>query len=87
MLQKVVFSTIKMVDHAEENAVLTSEAILLSIAALYVILLLSYLLQRRKIRFIHETIVSVVLGMCIGLILLFVDKDRQISKMVSLTTP
>ncbi|KAJ3336216.1 monovalent cation:H+ antiporter, CPA1 (nhx1), partial [Kappamyces sp. JEL0680] len=65
----------------EENAY-TSEAILLSIASLYVILLLSYLLQRRQIRFIHETIVSVLLGMFIGL-LLYLTGSKNISKMVT----
>ena len=37
-------------------------ALLLSILLLYFILILSYLLQRRNIKNVHETVVSICLG-------------------------
>ncbi|KAI9004226.1 Sodium/hydrogen exchanger family-domain-containing protein [Gaertneriomyces semiglobifer] len=43
-------------------------SILLLITLLFIILLTSYFLQLKKIRFIHETVVSIFLGLVIGLV-------------------
>ncbi|KAL2912046.1 monovalent cation:H+ antiporter, CPA1 (nhx1) [Polyrhizophydium stewartii] len=46
-----------------------SWAILILISILFVILFTSYLLQRWQIRFIHETVVSILLGSLVGAII------------------
>ncbi|KNC97506.1 sodium/hydrogen exchanger 3 [Spizellomyces punctatus DAOM BR117] len=43
-------------------------ALLIYVSLLFVILLTSYYLQSKKIRFIHETVVSIVLGLMVGLV-------------------
>ncbi|KAJ3039722.1 monovalent cation:H+ antiporter, CPA1 (nhx1) [Rhizophlyctis rosea] len=54
----------------------TAWAILLLISLLLVILLTSYYLQLKKIRVIHETVVSIVLGMVVGLVVHFAITKR-----------
>ncbi|KAJ1913737.1 monovalent cation:H+ antiporter, CPA1 (nhx1) [Mycoemilia scoparia] len=46
---------------------ISSQALLILITLLILTLLVSYTLQRRKIRIIHETVVSIVAGMAVGL--------------------
>ncbi|KAJ1674636.1 monovalent cation:H+ antiporter, CPA1 (nhx1) [Spiromyces aspiralis] len=48
---------------------ISSQALLILISLLILTLLVSYTLQRRKIRIIHETVVSIVAGMAVGLCL------------------
>ncbi|KAJ3297654.1 monovalent cation:H+ antiporter, CPA1 (nhx1) [Borealophlyctis nickersoniae] len=68
-------------DLAEElNA--TAWAILILISLLFIILLTSYYLQVKKIRFIHETVVSIVLGLVVGLAMRFSGVEA-IQQMVS----
>ena len=46
-----------------------SWAILIMISVLFTILLISYYLQLKRIRFIHETLVSIILGATVGCII------------------
>lgn len=57
--------------HETDNLTSTAWAILLLISLLLVILLTSYYLQLRKIRIIHETVVSIVLGLVVGMVVHF----------------
>ena len=58
-------------------------SLLLSILCLYFILILSYLLQRRRIRVIHETVISIILGMMIGAIISTSTTNKDVMKLVS----
>ncbi|KAI8927559.1 Sodium/hydrogen exchanger family-domain-containing protein [Entophlyctis helioformis] len=51
---------------ATQEEISASWAILILISILVTILLTSYVLQRRQIRFIHETVVSILLGSLVG---------------------
>lgn len=65
-----------------EEEVDTSLAILILLSLLFIILIISYILQRKQIRIIHETVVSIILGMAVGLILSFTS-SKGINKMVT----
>ncbi|KAJ8327792.1 monovalent cation:H+ antiporter, CPA1 (nhx1) [Batrachochytrium dendrobatidis] len=56
---------------ATQEEVSTSWALLILVSILVCILLTSYYLQRRQIRFIHETVVSIFLGSLVGAVIRF----------------
>ncbi|KAJ3209416.1 monovalent cation:H+ antiporter, CPA1 (nhx1) [Dinochytrium kinnereticum] len=65
-----------------ESEVMLSWAILILISLLFIILLTSYYLQLRKIRFIHETVVSIFLGIVVGLAIRLSD-SKSLQNMVT----
>ncbi|KAI8851407.1 Sodium/hydrogen exchanger family-domain-containing protein [Chytridium lagenaria] len=65
-----------------EQEVMLSWAILILISLLFMILLTSYYLQLRKIRFIHETVVSIFLGIVVGLAIRLSD-SKALQDMVT----
>ncbi|KAJ3272546.1 monovalent cation:H+ antiporter, CPA1 (nhx1) [Terramyces sp. JEL0728] len=67
-----------------EEEVNTSVAILLLLTLLYCILWTSYVLQRKQIRIIHETVVSIFLGMSVGLIIRLLSTSN--SQIIGLVT-
>jgi sodium/hydrogen exchanger-like protein 6/7 len=58
-----------MISRAASNEIDTAVAILILLAMLFFITMTSYVLQRLQIRVIHEAVVSISLGMLVGLIL------------------
>ncbi|KAI8805081.1 Sodium/hydrogen exchanger family-domain-containing protein [Cladochytrium replicatum] len=66
--------------HAEE--IISTWAILILISLLFITLLTSYYLQRKRIKFIHETVVSIFLGLVVGLVIRLIpspDLQRMVS--------
>jgi sodium/hydrogen exchanger-like protein 6/7 len=63
----------------------SSVAILILLSMLLLILMISYFLQRKRIRIIHETVVSIFLGMIVGAIIRYSadSLDDGIVKMVT----
>ncbi|KAJ3129913.1 monovalent cation:H+ antiporter, CPA1 (nhx1) [Nowakowskiella sp. JEL0407] len=62
--------------------IISSWAILILISLLFATLFTSYYLQRRKIKFIHETVVSIFLGLFVGLVIRLLptpDLQRMVS--------
>jgi solute carrier family 9 (sodium/hydrogen exchanger), member 6/7 len=65
-----------------EDEANSSTAIFIMLSMLFFILITSYFLQRKKIRMVHETVVSIILGMIVGAIIRFTS-DSGIIKMVT----
>lgn len=61
--------------YAQAQEFYSSWAILIFISLLAITLIASYILQLKKIRFLHETLVAVFLGMFVGIIIRVVDND------------
>lgn len=61
--------------YAQAQEFYSSWAILIFISLLAITLFASYLLQLKKIRFLHETFVAMFLGMFVGLIIRIMDND------------
>ncbi len=60
-----------MISNPTKEEATYAESLLILTAILFMILLISYYLQLRKIRFIHETVVSIFLGAIVGAIISF----------------
>ncbi|KAI9340664.1 Sodium/hydrogen exchanger family-domain-containing protein [Zopfochytrium polystomum] len=69
-------------DSVVNQEILSSWAILILISLLFITLLTSYYLQRRKIRFVHETVVSIFLGIIVGLAIRLSD-SKAIQDMIT----
>ncbi|KAI8593568.1 Sodium/hydrogen exchanger family-domain-containing protein [Geranomyces variabilis] len=67
----------------EKDAIWATGALLIYVSMLFVILLVSYYLQVKRIRVIHETVVSIVLGLVIGLIVFLTPSGDSLSEMVT----
>ncbi|KAI8918566.1 Cation/H+ exchanger, partial [Powellomyces hirtus] len=50
---------------------------------LFVILMTSYYLQSKRIRFIHETVVSIILGLVIGLVVYLAPSGEKLSDLIT----
>jgi sodium/hydrogen exchanger-like protein 6/7 len=60
----------------------TTWALLILISLLIIILCVSYFLQRHRIQFIHESVISIMLGLLVGLIIRLSPVDLEIKSML-----
>ncbi|KAJ3388987.1 monovalent cation:H+ antiporter, CPA1 (nhx1) [Lobulomyces angularis] len=69
--------------HKDDIEIETTWTLFIFIALLFSILWVSYFLQRNRIRVIHETVVSIFLGMFVGLVIRLYPSDHVIQYLVT----
>ncbi|TPX60708.1 hypothetical protein PhCBS80983_g01591 [Powellomyces hirtus] len=70
-------------DEHDATSTWATGALLIYVSMLFVILMTSYYLQSKRIRFIHETVVSIILGLVIGLVVYLAPSGEKLSDLIT----